>query len=112
MTTPLRYSDPCALPPFEEVHAKAAALGFLDTGFVDRLFALDAENVRETQLHLTRFEVLMIATADLSGEKVASMEPLLVFLTGMTAADMLADYKKTNGRSLADTFSKHTCKNC
>lgn len=43
---------------------------------------------------------------------IASMESLVFFLVGMTAAEMMADYKKKNGVSLAETVSKHTCKNC
>lgn len=67
MKKTLSYSDPCVLPPIEKVRAKVAELGLSDTRIVDRLFALDAETMRETKMHLTRFEIGGYVMADARG---------------------------------------------
>jgi DNA polymerase delta, subunit 4 len=83
MTTP-RFSDECVLPPIEDMRAKVAELGLSDTGVVDKLVALDAKKLRETQAHLTRFELggcVMAVVGDehdeLSCEMFASVESLI-----------------------------------
>jgi hypothetical protein len=78
---------------------------------IDELFALEAESVRETQLHLTRLGIGAYVIGD-ADDAFASLELLVTFLVGMTGAEMMADFKKKTGMSLAEATSKYTCKNC
>jgi len=99
------------------MRAKVAELGLSDTGVVDKLVALYAKKVRETQAHLTRFELggcVMAIVGDehdeLSCEMFASVESLIVFLVGMPIDEMLIQDRAENGPSAMErAFAGGSC---